>query len=225
MKFLKIETAFVHIPKTAGTFVNHVLRSIYGLSHVDLLEHRGELDATPSWSSALSANEISLSLHMNPGTRSIAGHYLMPTPELIEVLPNVCWFSLFRNPIKRLVSDYRHKCQIVGKVVPFEVWVTKRVNLQIRMLVGTEKAKDLIDAVHDKQLTIIDQSQINQGLVRFLGFNYRCIDWLCKQKPLNVKHGSNISDEQVMLKLSKVNLHKYVQEELFFWRWLQSQEL
>ena len=172
-----IEMAFLHIPKTAGTFVTHVLRSIYGLSHVDLLAHRSGSDATPSWDSALSVDEVGLSLRLNLRTRSIAGHYLLPTPELRECFPNAKWFSVFRNPVKRLISDYRHKCQILGEVVSFEEWIAKRVNLQIRMLVGTEKVEHCIEMVESGHLFVLNQAELNQSLIHFFNFDGSTIYW------------------------------------------------
>lgn len=214
--------SFVHIPKTAGTFLNHILRSWYGIRHVDLLAIRHGHDVAPSWDNALSATELRDSIRINPAPLSLSGHYLLPTQELRDSIPTARWFTIFRDPVKRLISDYRHKCQLLETLVPFEEWVPKRTNIQIKLLVGTDRASDLITRVQAGDMVVLDQRFLSDELTRFFGLDEGRKAWLESMPPKNVRHGTDL-DEKIEQYLSQFDLMEHVREEQIFHDWLQAE--
>lgn len=217
----QIESAFIHIPKTGGTFVNHFLRSLYGLQHVDLLANRNGKNAMPSWRSAVRVGELSIACQLNQAPRSVASHFLVPTDELRECMPNAKWFAVVRDPIERLVSEYRHKCQLLRRVVPLEEWSDDLANPQTRMLVKSGRAVDCIQAVANGDVIVIDLADLKERLAEAFNLSRNSRDWLHRQRPLNVKFDNCLADEPIYEELSKHRLRDYVTEELYFFEWIK----
>lgn len=82
----------LHVPKTAGSSLNHLFSELYGESHV--LQH---LESDPNWIDSLSGPDI----------RYASGH--LPAPVLFKSLDRSVWnlVSLLRNPVDHLISHLK----------------------------------------------------------------------------------------------------------------------
>jgi hypothetical protein len=97
---------FVHVPKTAGSSVEQDLATFmkpFANVHVDYTDtskpHQKLLDE---------AVERFLARHREKPYRMAAGHLRSRHTELLRAaIPGVRCFSMLRDPIKRLISDYR----------------------------------------------------------------------------------------------------------------------
>jgi hypothetical protein len=84
----------IHIPKTAGTTVNHLLSRIYGEGRVLL-----HIESQPQLLPNLAA--------VPPETRYVSGHLRLPT--VLANLAREQWFvfALLRNPVRHLISHLK----------------------------------------------------------------------------------------------------------------------
>ena len=94
---------FSHIPKNAGTSVIKLLRSRFGVSHIDAIErHRQGVKQ-------YGYEELKSDLRLMPWARSIAGHRILPWRNYREFDARLFWIVILRDPIKRLVSQYAYQ--------------------------------------------------------------------------------------------------------------------
>jgi hypothetical protein len=137
--------AFVHIEKCAGQTVHGLLRSTYGLRHCDVLPWQGyaAMDALQG----ITAADIRRLQPLFPALKSIAGHKVRIYSDLDTLFPNIRYFALIREPLKRYASHYQFIKQRRGLLLDFEAWVATNdwgANWQTRMLTG---AADINEAI------------------------------------------------------------------------------
>jgi hypothetical protein len=127
---------FSHIPKTAGTTFNVLLRSYFGSS---LLAARVRKDA--QWATYRYA-DLAKDIRIYPGVRCITGHGVKPFEDFGEFNGRLQWFTFLRDPVARFVSHYVH--QQTGDHPQFRMsladWARrfKRRNWCVRMIAGEE---------------------------------------------------------------------------------------
>lgn len=100
---------FVHVPKTAGSSLEVDLATFmkpFANIHIDYTDtskpYQKLLDETV---------ERFLTRHRETPYRLAAGHIMARHTELLrQTIPGVRGFSMLRNPIDRLISDYRYQC-------------------------------------------------------------------------------------------------------------------
>ena len=122
--------AFSHIPKTAGTTLNYILKRHFAHRHL-LVEYR---KPPPVYTS----KDLDFDLKINPAIRSIAGHTLKP---YVDFGRDLTWFTFLRNPVDRFLSHYQHQYRSVEKFrIPLRDWMRtyERQNWMTRMIAGTE---------------------------------------------------------------------------------------
>ena len=115
---------FCHIPKTAGTSLNYVLRKNFKYKLYSPIE--------------LNLDDIAVNrlTRRMPYLEVLSGHNLKP--HLIH--REVRWFTFMRNPNERLVSHYVHQYSsgIDAYKLSFEQWLKKfnRSNMHVKWLGG-----------------------------------------------------------------------------------------
>lgn len=133
---------FSHIPKTAGTSFNYLLRGYFG-SSLMAARHRGNVNATYTGENLISDSRYFRNL------RCVSGHSVKPFEPLDMDGYQLRWFTFLRNPVNRLISHYIH--QFTSNVelynVGIEEWMGRfnRSNLMTRHIAGEEDVQAAIE--------------------------------------------------------------------------------
>lgn len=133
--------AFAHIQKTGGVTMNSVLRRSYGTKHCDVMPVRRGDDY---FLECYSASDHRWTARVYPRLRSIAGHLVKPHSDLYRVVPEVRYFTMLREPLKRMASHYQHVVQKLGGTLSFRDWVENPLlrDLQTRHIGGSDRFEE-----------------------------------------------------------------------------------
>lgn len=138
--------AFSHIPKTAGTSLNYLLRRYYGpkLLAVD-----------PRKKGAYTQLDLKKDLKLFKNIQCITSHRLKPFMPFDQELQ---WFTFMRNPEKRFISQYIH--QQTGKVEQYKMdifaWSKKfkRSNWHTKWIAGEEDLEAAKQIIEEKNIFV-----------------------------------------------------------------------
>ncbi|MDZ7861103.1 MAG: sulfotransferase family 2 domain-containing protein [Candidatus Krumholzibacteriota bacterium] len=216
-----IKYCFIHIPKTGGTFINYVLRSLFGIRHVDVIKNFNEKDSLPVWEKAVGLKDIKKIFKLHPFVNSIASHFLMPTNEMLKIFPNAIWFSVLRSPKKRIISDYKDKCRLKNKIVDFYSWAEKRKNLELKMLSGKSDIDYCINYIRKGNIKILLQEQLNADIELLFNFNKINSKKLTSLKPKNVSSLEKELDEAIREQLQKINIDFYIDNSKILYEYIR----
>lgn len=141
---------FCHIPKTAGTTLQMLLRRHFGRLHLDVA-------GGTVYSHVLLARD----LRLNPKVRSLAGHPLRPFADYGDYADRLLWYTFLREPVARCISHYQHAVEKHQAKRSFRDWMrdTENWNWHVRFLSG---GQDLSAA-----------RQILEERMRFVGLTER----------------------------------------------------
>lgn len=136
--------AFVHIEKSAGTSMIHLLRHNYCLRYLDVrpLGHKEKI---------FKAEDLVGYIKLAPWLRAIGGHSVVPWSNL-NAIANVRYVTLLRDPVKRYVSQYRYWNSHLGKSISMEEYLSKEGprNIQVKKLAGEANLNRAMDNIDDK---------------------------------------------------------------------------
>ena len=136
---------FCHIPKTAGTSMNWLLRRYFGHALVAARARPGVPDG------AYRAVDLTRDLSLLPHIRCVSGHCLKPYVDFRGDEGRLAWFTFLRRPEDRFLSLYAH--QQVRSAPSYRMdlldWAQRfrRSNGMVRMLAGEEnldRAKEVL---------------------------------------------------------------------------------
>lgn len=137
--------AFVHIEKCGGTTLARTFRRYFGCDHFDIIPRDPE---------AMLAchDDLRHVLSLRSSTRSVAGHPVRVQCQFEEVVPDIAYVTLLRDPIKRYVSDYRHFVEVLNHPADFERWLDRedRHNFQTRAIAGVDDADAAIEILRER---------------------------------------------------------------------------
>lgn len=140
--------AFIHIKKTAGKTVKHIMRRELGLTHCDVKRWRRSDEC-------FDAAGLRRLRRVYPRLRSIAGHSIKPYSDLKEFYPDLKYYTFLREPIARSISQYQYHMRM-GRSVKgsFEEWIRDPAyhNLQVHSIAGAadlERALRLLESEVD----------------------------------------------------------------------------
>jgi hypothetical protein len=148
--------AFIHIKKTAGKAIKHIMRREFGMRHCDVKRWQR---SDPYFS----ATDLIRLSRVYPRLASIAGHSIKPHSDLREAAPNLRYYTFLREPIARSISQFQYRVKMKRSVRgSFEEWICDPSyhNLQVQSLVG---APDL-----DRALRLLEQEIDFVGLTEWL---------------------------------------------------------
>jgi len=136
--------AFVHIEKSAGTSMIHLLRHNYFLRYLDVrpLCHRERV---------FKAEDLRRYANIAPWLNAVGGHSVVPWSDL-ESVADVRYIALLRNPVDRYISQYRYWNSHLGKTISMDEYLSREGprNIQVKKLAGEENLDKAIDMIEEK---------------------------------------------------------------------------
>ena len=134
--------AYCHIGKVGGKRLQFYLRSHFGLSYRCVAHSRGVV---------YSGSELKSDLQWNPWIRYVGGHNVRPYVDYGLAGQRLKWFSIFREPLSRMLSHYYQQTILKNynskKIVDWLTANPNRGHWQIYMIAGEknlDRAKDII---------------------------------------------------------------------------------
>jgi len=139
---------FSHIPKTAGTTINLLLRRYFGYKLI-AVEHRARKNQV-----TYQLDDLKIDLKLHPPCKCITGHTLKPFVNFHDLEKKMFWVTFLRKPEKRFISHYIHqKTSGISKFdLDFIEWgrTYHRSNWMVRMIAGEESLSKAIDILEEK---------------------------------------------------------------------------
>ena len=128
--------AYCHIPKTGGQTIIHILRRNFGARHVDV--QHGPSYLYPYYG----ATELAADLRVYPWAVSLHGHGLQPWIDYGAVGDRLLWYTMLRNPVRRLISAYQFSREVMGSDRTFQAYLARfpTLNFAHRYLTGGDHA-------------------------------------------------------------------------------------
>ncbi len=141
---------FAHIPKTGGSWVNHVLRSNFGTSHCSRFIPREE-------KRYFETSDLEFARRVFPALKSVSSHSIRDPARWIPGQQNC--FTLIREPLARTASAYQYKVQKglfadqrnAGSFEHFEDWLARPENrdYQVQQIAGVASLERVRQVVAD----------------------------------------------------------------------------
>ncbi len=156
---------FSHIPKTAGTTFNLLLRRYFG-SRLMAARTRPHSPHT-----AYRKIDFERDRRWFRSLACMSGHGVKPFCDFGEAENRMQWFSFFREPESRFLSHYIHQQTgaIDGYRMPLDQWVNRfrRSNWMVRMMAGEEDLAAAKQIVRDKLQFVGITEKFDQSLDLF----------------------------------------------------------
>lgn len=212
---------FVHMHKTGGTTVSHILRSSYGTRHCQVEPWHARWTGAP-----FSAKDFQRVRKLYPNLKSIAGHRLMAYVDLGDHYDELAYFTLMRDPVKLCASRFQYKVNISKKKnLNFEEWIQREWprNHQTKWIAGNEDVDEAIRIIHDKNIFVglterFDESMmlIKAFLANDLNISYKRVN-VARDKTLAKRLLSNENTRQLLVEAQQADLalFNYVRKELY----------
>lgn len=123
---------FIHIPKTAGTTFNFILRRSLTYSFM-------EIEPWVDRRRMVSPADIQLLKQWAPWTKHISSHYVRAYHGLEHACPDIRYATFLRDPVKRYLSSYIHFFYRNGRVSNFQEFLSNRswANQQTKYICGS----------------------------------------------------------------------------------------
>jgi hypothetical protein len=160
--------AFIHIPKTAGTTMRTLLRRSFGARHLDIRPPMYKR-MSKEW---LSAEDLKKARRVYPFLEGICGHRVTPFNGLEKRHPEIRYFTILRDPLRRFVSDFlgSHRKQsehISKKDLQRFCADPEERNVQTRWLCGKEDPVAAIRIMKEKVGFVGLTEQFDKSFVMF----------------------------------------------------------
>lgn len=161
--------AFIHINKTAGTTLKNILRSSFGIQHFDVEPwrrwERQRLDQP------FLPEDLYRLKRFHPAVHSIAGHRVFPFVGLEQVIPEIRYYTILREPVNRTISFYQNTVrnqQARGEsVVDFATWIQKEIHRdrQTYHLCGQRDHRAAIEMIEQMRIFVGLTEHFDETLV------------------------------------------------------------
>ena len=138
---------FIHLNKTGGSTVNHILRSSYGTGHCSVQPWHSEWKGPP-----FSNADLQRLRKLYPNLKSISGHRVVGYENLEVNGEELKYFTVMRDPLKASASSFQHKKQVSGKSDSFEEWMQGWThNRQTKKIAGVEDVNEAADRFNERK--------------------------------------------------------------------------
>lgn len=212
----------VHITKTGGSTLNHILRSSYGMRHCPVEPWDSRSAHIP-----FTLEDLRKVRRLYPNLRSIAGHRVFGYVDLSDGDTEADYFALIRDPIKACASRFQHKVETTGNwdYDEFEDWIRQDWirNRHTKAIVGSDDVDAAIRLIRDKNIFVglterYDESMVllKHRLAPDLDISYRPVNVASKRSVsqrllADERRRAMIEEAQA----SDVELLRRVKEELW----------
>jgi len=124
---------FVHIEKSAGTSLIHILRRNYFLKYCDVRPLKAGSNGV------FTMDDFNKYIKINPGMECLSGHSVKPYGDIMTI-PDLQLITLLRDPVKRYISQYQHWIEKKTINLPFDDFlkIESVSNFQTKKIAGTD---------------------------------------------------------------------------------------
>lgn len=211
---------FIHMHKTGGNTLSHMLRSTYGLRHCQV---------EPWVGPPFNRDDLQLVHRLYPDLKSIAGHRITGHVDLADGDENGTdyqYFTLMRNPLKLCASRFQYKVQVSGKKnLVFEEWIQQDWprNHQTKWLAGDTDVDKAIRNIKERKIFVglterFDESMVllRALLANDLDISYRRVNVASKNSIKNRLLSDKRSRELLIeAQEADLELYNYVRREIY----------
>jgi hypothetical protein len=158
---------FVHINKSGGNTMSHILRSSYGFHHCQVESCHDGWKSKP-----FSAEDLQRLRILYPHLKSIGGHHIVGYVELPENGTKLEYFTFMRDPVKRCASRFQFNVHSRGrKDLVFEEWIQldKHQNLATKWIAGKECVNEAIRIIQEKEIFTCLTENFDESIVMLKG--------------------------------------------------------
>ena len=212
---------FIHINKTGGTTVSHILRGSYGLRHCQVEPWHARWTGSP-----FSAQDLQRLRRFYPNLKSVAGHRIFGHVDLQENNTGLRHFTFMRDPLKTCASRFQYKVQVSRKKnLVFEEWIQQdwARNHQTKWIAGVEDVAEAIRIIQDKSIFVGLAERFDESMVLLkalmandLNISYRRVN-VAPQNIIKERLLSTESTRQMLIEANQADLelYNYVRQELY----------
>jgi hypothetical protein len=181
--------ACIHIPKTAGSTMRHILRQNFGYRHCDI-KVPPRARSTRPW---LTAKDVNTAKRVYPNVSGFCGHRVSCFSGMSDAIPELRYFTIIREPLTRFISHFHH--YHLGRTDSCTIEDLKEFashpdyrNTQTRWLCGSENAEDAIRMI-DTRIDVVGVTERLDESVLMIGRWLGLDDSALRSKPLNTSRG------------------------------------
>ena len=212
---------FVHINKTGGNTVSHILRSSYGLRHCQVEPWHAAWADPP-----FSALDLARLRSLYPNLKSIGGHRIFGHVDLEPPNEKFRYFTFMRDPLKSCLSRFQYKVQVSKKKnLVFEEWIQQdwTRNHQTKWIAGTDDVNEAIRIIKEKNIFVgiteyFDESMVmlKALMAKDLNISYKRVN-VARDNTIKERLLSTESTRQLLIEAqqSDLELYNYVKQELY----------
>jgi hypothetical protein len=214
---------FIHINKTGGNTISHMLRSSYGLRHCQVepwdAPWRNWMDPP------FSKDDLHRLRKFYPKLRSVAGHRIFGHVDLHDERDDVKYFTFVRNPLNSCTSRFQFRIQISKRDLLFEDWIQQESsrNHQTKWIAGVEDVSEAIRTIQAKNIFVGLTERFDESMVLLRALLADDLDLSYKRvnvAPKNDIKKSLLEDARtrqmvIDAQQSDLELYRYVKEELY----------
>lgn len=158
--------AFIHIPKTAGTTLRFLFRQAFSGRHCDIKMPAHRRAENP-W---LEARDMRIVNMVYPNLAGICGHRVNCFTDLDERYPDIKYFTVLRDPLKRFISNFHHKYrgrmdECTPEALQAYAEDPAQRNIQTRWICGEEDAEKAIQMMETKIGMVMLTERFDESLL------------------------------------------------------------
>lgn len=212
---------FVHINKTGGNTVSHILRSSYGLLHCQVEPWHARWTGPP-----FSTSDLQRLRKFYPNLKSIAGHRLTGHVDLQENGTKFRYFTFMRDPLKSCASRFQYRVQKMKmNDLSFEEWIENDWprNHQTKWIAGVDDVTKAIKIIRDKNIFVGLAEHFDESIIMLkalmandLNISYKRVN-VAPNNTIKERLLSTESTRQMLIEATKADmeLYNFVRQELY----------